>query len=247
MFDAPPGDLIERGFDLYLEYCNGCHGHRPVSGGRWSLEGAKARHRIVPLAGIGTDPERVAFRYAELLPLALQTDFPTRGDALFAQREALKGAAKTARDEGKPALAALWRRQSDKLGRAAREHRLGHPLAFPPGDLTAERGYYNNPIPRAWLRAPYLHNGSVPTLAQLINLEERPARFCRGANVYDPVAVGYAAPAPENDSCPPETPFLFDAARRGNANTGHDYPWAWDDPARDRQALRALLAYLTVL
>lgn len=247
LFEPPPRDLIERGFQTYLKFCNGCHGYRPLDGGRWSFDGAKARHRLMPLAALGTDPERVIFRYATMLPLALQTDFPGWQEERFAQARALEDAAAEALDAGKPALAALWRRQREKLADAAREHRLGHPFYFPPGDLTAEVGYFNNPIPRAWLRAPYLHNGAVPTLAQLVNLDARPARFCRGANVYDPEKIGYAAPAPAGGACPPETPFLFDANARGNSNRGHDYPWAFDDPARDPEALRALLAYLTVL
>ena len=144
----------------------------------------------------------------------------------------------------RPAEAYFWLRQLDRLNDLSREHRLGHTFYFPRRDLTAQLGYYNNPIPGAWLRAPYLHNASVPTMAQLINLDPRPDRFCRGNAVYDPVKMGYVAPAPD---CPPETPFLFDTTAEGNSNAGHDYPWAYDDPARDPEKLRQLLAYLTTL
>ena len=102
-------------------------------------------------------------------------------------------------------------------------------------------GYFNNPIPRAWLRAPYLHNGSVPPIAQLIGLDPRPATFCRGANPYDPDALGLAA---ATGDCPKETPFLFDVSGKGDSNKGHYYPrWAFDGP-RDDAKLRDLLAYL---
>ena len=46
-------------------------------------------------------------------------------------------------------------------------------------------GYANMPLDGLWLRAPYLHNGSVPTLRALLFPEERPAVFYRGYDVYD--------------------------------------------------------------
>lgn len=246
-FDVPEPAAVARGFGVYMERCNGCHGHRPLAGGQWSLDGAGAIHKRLPLTAIGTDAERLVFRYAKMLPLSLQTDFPGWDEDLAKQVAALEGAAAKAMADRKPALASVWHRQLDKLQLLAREHRNGHPLYFPPDDLTAEEGYINNPIPRAWLRAPYLHNGSVPTLAQLIGLEPRPDQFCRGRNRYDPASVGYDAPPPESGICPPETPFLFDTSARGNSNVGHNYPWAYDNPNRDEAALRDLLAYLTTL
>jgi len=45
-----------------------------------------------------------------------------------------------------------------------------------------------------WLRGPYLHNGSVPTLRDLLNpVEQRPKEFWRGYNVYNPMDVGFVA------------------------------------------------------
>ena len=241
MFGAPDPAAAARGFEVYLAECNSCHGHRPLDGSEWSLEGADRIHTLVELDEIGTDPERVSFRYATMLPLALQTDFPGWGEDRFAQIAALEAKAEEAREARRPARAAFWLRQLDRLNMRAREHRLGHPLYFPPGDLTAEVGYFNNPIPRAWLRAPYLHNGSVPTMAQLIGLDPRPATFCRGANPYDPDALGLAA---ATGDCPKETPFLFDVSGKGDSNKGHYYPrWAFDGP-RDDAKLRDLLAYL---
>ena len=53
-------------------------------------------------------------------------------------------------------------------------------------------GYVSVPLDGLWLRAPYLHNGSVPTLADLLEpVEQRPTQFWRGYDVYDPVRVGF--------------------------------------------------------
>src|SRR5439155_2026587 len=64
-----------------------------------------------------------------------------------------------------------------------------HPLAFAPDDVRAptEAGYYCGPIGGTFLRSPYLHNGSVLTLAELIGLKSRRPTFYRGRNLFDPV------------------------------------------------------------
>lgn len=129
---------------------------------------------------------------------------------------------------------------------------LNHPFHFPRGAIWPQpgeeddvgiRGYVNGPIDGAFLRAPYLHNGSVLTLAELINLKKRRDVFYRGRNTYDPVDVGYRSPA----AADAETYFKFDSAVRGNSNKGHDYPWAYDDPRRNPDDLAALLEYLKTL
>jgi hypothetical protein len=58
-------------------------------------------------------------------------------------------------------------------------------------------GYAAVPLDGIWARAPYLHNGSVPTLAALLEPpDRRPAVFFRGYDVYDPVAVGFVSHGP---------------------------------------------------
>ena len=54
---------------------------------------------------------------------------------------------------------------------------------------------YNPPfLDGLWLRAPYLHNGAVPTLRDMLKPPaERPAVFWRGYDVYDPVNVGFVS------------------------------------------------------
>ena len=47
-------------------------------------------------------------------------------------------------------------------------------------------GYANMPLDGIWLRAPYLHNGSVPTVRDLLEpAEKRPKVFYRGYDVID--------------------------------------------------------------
>jgi len=58
-------------------------------------------------------------------------------------------------------------------------------------------GYANAPLDGLWLRAPYLHNGSVPTLRDLLEpSEKRPRVFYRGYDVVDRKKLGFVADVP---------------------------------------------------
>ncbi|MGC4081502.1 MAG: hypothetical protein QM736_05135 [Vicinamibacterales bacterium] len=82
-------------------------------------------------------------------------------------------------------------------------------------------GYANQPLDGIWLRAPYLHNGSVPTLRELLEPQDlRPARFYRGYDLYDRVKVGFVSNVP---SAHGQLFTLYDTALPGNGNGGHDY------------------------
>ena len=100
-------------------------------------------------------------------------------------------------------------------------------------------GYANMPLDGLWLRAPYLHNGSVPTLRALLAPEaERPTRFHRAYDVYDWEDVGFVSSGAgaEQDG------VLFDTSLRGNGNGGHLY--GTDLPPDDKNAL---LEYLKTM
>lgn len=97
----------------------------------------------------------------------------------------------------------------------------------------SSHGYANMPLDGIWARAPYLHNGSIPDLAALLDPpEKRPTSFQRGCGLYDPVRAGYAC----------TQGFTFDTTLIGNSNAGHLY--GTDLPDADKSAL---LAYLKSL
>ena len=80
-------------------------------------------------------------------------------------------------------------------------------------------GYANMPLDGIWARAPYLHNGSVPTMWDLLMpVEARPVRFYRGHDVYDPVKLGFRADVQEVGG---RKAFHFDTTLPGNSNKGH--------------------------
>jgi hypothetical protein len=122
---------------------------------------------------------------------------------------------------------------------------LDHPLATDRASIRNSGGYLNAPLDSLFARAPYLHNGSVPNLAELINLERRPTKFYRGFNSYDTKNAGLVAP--DKDPGDGRLSWPFDTALPGNLNTGHNYPWAFDDKKKDEKALKDLLEYLKTL
>jgi hypothetical protein len=94
-------------------------------------------------------------------------------------------------------------------------------------------GYVAVPLDGLWLRAPYLHNGSVPNLAALLEPpERRPTSFYRGNDLYEPQAVGFVSTVSAEDG---HRFFRHDTAVPGNGNAGHRY--GTDLPAEDRRAL----------
>jgi mono/diheme cytochrome c family protein len=97
-------------------------------------------------------------------------------------------------------------------------------------------GYANMPLDGLWLRAPYLHNGSVPTLrALLAPASERPAEFYRAYDVYHWTDVGFISSGPEAE----REGVRFNTRDRGNGNGGHLYGTTLDPASRN-----ALLEYL---
>jgi hypothetical protein len=81
-------------------------------------------------------------------------------------------------------------------------------------------GYANMPLDGIWLRAPYLHNGSVPTLRALLEpAAKRPAQFYRGNDVYDTRNLGFVFDVSEQAG---RRFASYDTAKPGNSNSGHE-------------------------
>ena len=97
--------------------------------------------------------------------------------------------------------------------------------------VEAAEGYVPPPLDGIWCRGPYLHNGSVPTLADLLRpAHERPTSFYVGAGTgYDLERVGLAyeeGPSPEGGRAggrASERQSRFDTRQAGNHNQGHDF------------------------
>lgn len=81
-------------------------------------------------------------------------------------------------------------------------------------------GYVAPPLDGIWASAPYLHNGSVPTVYQVLNSKERPDRWTRSGNSnskdYDWKRLGW-----QYDPEPEKEKWTFDTEVPGYGNEGH--------------------------
>lgn len=135
---------------------------------------------------------------------------------------------------------------------ALNESWFGHfgRAAEPLGKRQQPDGYVAPPLDGIWASAPYLHNGSVPTLWHLLHPESRPAVWRRTPTGYDDRRVGLevttlaAADFAERSAALPadERRQFFDTSRPGKLAAGHDYPAVLDEAER-----AAVLEYLKSL
>jgi len=231
----PPIDrkLAARGAELYRSNCTTCHAliNRDAAD-------RKVTAMITAVDVVGTDPQSVdnlikARAPSGILEGAISADGKTYGateSGLTLLTDLVTGILSAQPTAAVRTLAYAKRyglNQTDKKGdhHAATE-------ADPTADL---RSYKARPLNGIWASAPFLHNGSVPTLYDLLlPVAQRPSTFAVGRWAYDPKKVGYVSEG--------EVPWVLDTALTGNHNVGHVYGTTLDDADR-----WALVEYLKTL
>jgi len=113
-----------------------------------------------------------------------------------------------------PRRAGLTQLQADGFNKVLAN--LDSPGYQPPSTpgIRATGKYWAASLAGVWARSPYLHNGSVRTMQELLAPPSGRAKsFHRGSRAYDAERLGYAD----------EGPYVLDTTSPGNANGGHDY------------------------
>lgn len=116
------------------------------------------------------------------------------------------------------------------------------------GNIAPGAGYKARHLAGVWATAPYLHNGSVPSLAALLEpVHMRPKVFTVEPSDFDPRTLGnrYRLPTKRNGKpgCTEAVrEICFDTSLDGNSNAGHEY--GTNLTAAEKAAL---LEYLKVL
>ena len=109
---------------------------------------------------------------------------------------------------------------------------------FNPPPAVAGAAYESRVLKGIWATAPYLHNGSVPNLWELLKpAKERRTTFMVGSRVFDPKNVGYDA-----DQSPFKNGRFVAEPANGNGNGGHEYGTTLTDEQR-----WAIIEYLKTL
>jgi len=116
--------------------------------------------------------------------------------------------------------------------------------------ILATKGYQAPPLDGIWATAPYLHNGSVPTLYQVLKSDSRPKIYTRsfrtGEADYDAVKVGWKyvelKAGPDMKTHPHEKRKVYDTSQPGRSNAGHTF----GDDLTDAERM-AVIEYLKTL
>jgi hypothetical protein len=102
----------------------------------------------------------------------------------------------------------------------------GKPIQF-----THQAGYQAPPLDGIWATAPYLHNGSLPTVYHVLNSKARPKVHTRSYHTdeedYDPVKLGWKSTELDSGADPAlpahQRRRIYDTTLPGQANTGHTF------------------------
>lgn len=109
-------------------------------------------------------------------------------------------------------------------------------------------GYVAPPLDGVWITAPFLHNGSVPTIEALLDSRKRPTYWTRSfdSHDYDPEALGWRYRELDHGKAEAasarESKRIYDTTLEGYSNAGHTFG---DELADDER--RALIEYLKTL
>lgn len=244
--------LASQGRALFTENCAYCHAPEakprnerlaPARDPEWHM-------RIVPTSIIGTDStaanniadhrfdiSKLGWTNAELGTLDVRLFGTTPDQVDLRSISSAKGLAYI--------TAYVERRAYRDAGIQPRERWRMDGYGLPIG-VQEKRGYKARPLHGAWATPPFLHNGSVPTLFQLLSpVSERQAQFWVGNFEFNPKQIGF-----NNEEFPGG--FLFNTQITGNSNRGHEFRDGCRQDGVIGRALQpeerwALIEYLKVL
>jgi hypothetical protein len=217
VFGAPDAAAAARGGLVFAARCAGCHEYGPKDRTPTGL----IRLRVFSPADLGVD-DSTARQVAA--PLEDIGDLPLKpGDRSFASAVSFVVGQITAK-----AYAAANVGPDEQAAMEDRARRGG--VYWRDTIIATGKPYAARPLHGVWAMAPYLHNGSVPTIWDLMQPpDKRPVRFPIGHRDYDPVKLGFRTDIPEA-----QAKYVVDTRKAGNANTGHTFGAALtDDQRRD--------------
>ncbi len=191
---------IAKGKMLFEKHCSSCHAARPIK----PPMNLKAELAVVtvPISVIGTDPAHAKTYHDRRYDLSKLTgdSSPVSGSdgLLFA----INSIEKYAYDKLN-----IGTQEREKLNGFGRENQIRGPLSYKARTLEG-----------IWATPPFLHNGSVPNIYELLSpASERSKQFWTGGFEYDPVKLGYVTTQSDGNY------FLLVTSIEGNSNSGHEF------------------------
>lgn len=212
-FPALDPAKVAKGEQLYRQHCQGCH-LPPVPELQSDLASSEPKYwwtnsqgkkflkvTDVPIDDVGTDPHEAV-------------DFIERkadsGDLKQGELSAADGLAFVTRGIAENFFTKMNFTPQQKIAWSGFRDPKDKPVR-------AERIYKARPLNGIWAVAPYLHNGSVPNLYELLSPQsERSKKFWLGNKEYDPVKLGYVTTELKGG-------YQYDVSNTGDSNSGHEF------------------------
>jgi cytochrome c peroxidase len=191
----------DRGEQIYKDNCTRCHD----SGKPDAVDPNVINYTLIPLQVVGTD-DNEAKNWT--VPVTVDGKSVEFGAAQKVVLDAIFTKGKEKLKKTRPDL------DVDKIDwESGRKNPPAWRVAYA-NPTTKTLGYPTKPLAGIWATAPYLHNGSVPTLADMLTPPaDRPKTFMVGSREYDAKKLGYRA----------DQGWVFDTTLKGNSNQGHPF------------------------
>lgn len=241
IFGKIDSDKHAKGSKLYADLCQGCHLPPMDSDKFWSDKYWTKPNKaglsfldlaIVDLEYLGTDPEEALVllnRRVDTTGVGLNTNIYLEEKPWFDKGHVYYGA-KSSDCKKTKITDGLNQSFAVSLGAAVQQvnnywyktHGVSKPVQNEMNGhrincLRAPFAYKARPLNGIWATAPYLHNGSVPNIFDLLSpLSERPTEFYLGSLEYDVEKLGYK-------TIEDESHFKLKTNIRGNSNKGHEF------------------------
>ena len=230
-----------KGAKLYAELCQGCHLPPVDNEDFWTKNWTTPNKDglsllnlpIVDLKYLGTDPQQALVlqeRTVDTRGIGFDTeiwfeDTSTvfdQGHVYFGGDDINSNCNKMTIKDGKAESFALslgaavqevndyWY-EKNNISQAKKDEMNGYRINC----LRKPNAYKARPLNGIWATAPFLHNGAVPTIYDLLSpVSERPNEFYLGSLDYDTEKMGYKSD---------EDYFKLDTSIKGNSNKGHEF------------------------
>ena len=199
LFGPLDARLVEQGRALYAQQCAGCHTRVELPPNELGIV-----FKDRPAFDVGTDA--VAYKQFTDGGQRRVDDLKALSEKIIALRRAqLAPLGDVVADD---TMKMVSRGRPDVFAIATDDY------ATEPGATWPRSGaaYWASPMQGIFASSPYLHNGSVPTLRDLLNPPaQRPATFRTGSTAFDPASVGLKD----------EGGFVYDTREPGKGNGGH--------------------------
>ncbi len=188
---------VNRGANLYEQHCAHCHVAKLTEPNKYGKKFKMVN--LIPLEEIGTDPLSA-------------TNFHHR----IVKSGPLRLGLLTVADTAEYLTTKILERQYKDLKVSQEQQESWN--GYRPNTMQGKLAYIARPHSGIWALAPYLHNGSIPNLYQLLSpKEERDAVFYVGHSEFDPFHVGFVTQKKTRSN------FKFDTTLPGNSNAGHEF------------------------